>query len=139
MRLNSFIFFCSRKAVRAAIFLLPLMGIANVFFWVDYRFNEAWKLAVWSYTSYFLNTFQGCFVANLYCFLNGEVQAAIKNSLYVFMSLRNHDYTPCRNLTLISTAPEPEPAISKWVLFYGWIFLCAGDNSKREAIFSWSF
>ncbi|XP_063913552.1 PDF receptor-like isoform X3 [Zophobas morio] len=102
-----------RKAVRAAIFLLPLMGIANVFFWVDYRFTEAWKLALWSYSNYFLSSFQGFFVAILYCFLNGEVQTAVKNSFYLHMSLRNHDYTPCRNLTVVSTAPESEPSNEK--------------------------
>lgn len=63
-----------RKAVRAALFLLPLMGISNLLHLVDCRnFNQAWKFAVWSYTSYFLSTFQGFFVAILYCFLNGEV------------------------------------------------------------------
>lgn len=63
-----------RKAVRAAIFLLPLMGIANILFLVDYRiFKKAWKFALWSYVTYFITTFQGFFVAVLYCFLNEEV------------------------------------------------------------------
>ncbi|XP_068903915.1 PDF receptor-like isoform X2 [Tenebrio molitor] len=117
-----------RKAVRAAIFLLPLMGIANIFFWLDYRFTEAWKLALWSYTSYFLNTFQGFFVAVLYCFLNGEVQTAVKNSFYLHMSLRNHDYTPCRNLTLISTAPEPEAPVES--VSSNWIRYCLRQIKK---------
>ncbi|XP_031345579.1 PDF receptor isoform X2 [Photinus pyralis] len=63
-----------RKAVRAAIFLLPLMGIANILFLVDYRlFKNAWKFALWSYSTYFLTTFQGLFLSVLYCFCNGEV------------------------------------------------------------------
>lgn len=78
-----------RKAVRAAIFLLPLMGIANILFMMDYRlFKKAWKFALWSYSTYFLTTFQGLFLSVLYCFLNGEVQAALKNSFIVYMSLR---------------------------------------------------
>ncbi|XP_074040524.1 pigment-dispersing factor receptor isoform X2 [Leptinotarsa decemlineata] len=93
------------KAVRAAIFLLPLMGISHILFFY-YKFNEAWKFALWSFTSYFLGTFQGFFVAILYCFLNGEVQTAIKNSFYLHMSLRNYDYTPCRNFTLISITAD---------------------------------
>ncbi|XP_008193265.1 PDF receptor isoform X2 [Tribolium castaneum] len=117
-----------RKAVRAAIFLLPLMGIANILFWMGYRFTQGWKLALWSYTSYFLNTFQGFFVAILYCFLNGEVQTAVKNSFYLHMSLRNHDYTPCRNLTLISTAPDPEQHIEKEST--NWIRYCLKQNKK---------
>lgn len=64
----------NRKAVRAAIFLLPLMGIANILFMVDFRlFKKAWQFALWSYTTYFLTTFQGFFIAILYCLLNGEV------------------------------------------------------------------
>nr|CAH7756948.1 unnamed protein product [Callosobruchus chinensis] len=90
-----------RKAVRAAIFLLPLMGISHLLFFY-YKFNKAWKFAVWSFSAYFLGTFQGCFVAVLYCFLNGEVQTAIRNSFYLHMSLRNYEYTSCRNFTLIS-------------------------------------
>nr|XP_023013064.1 PDF receptor isoform X1 [Leptinotarsa decemlineata] len=107
-----------RKAVRAAIFLLPLMGISHILFFY-YKFNEAWKFALWSFTSYFLGTFQGFFVAILYCFLNGEVQTAIKNSFYLHMSLRNYDYTPCRNFTLISITADDgnvqNGKASKWI------------------------
>lgn len=86
-----------RKAVRAAIFLLPLMGIANILFLVDYRlFKNAWKFALWSYSTYFLTTFQGLFLSVLYCFFNGEVQAALKNSLFVYMSLRRDHNDPMR-------------------------------------------
>ncbi|CAH1133255.1 unnamed protein product [Ceutorhynchus assimilis] len=92
-----------RKAVRAAIFLLPLMGIAHILFLLDYRFNDAWKFGLWSYTTYFLNTFQGFFVAVLYCFLNGEVQAAVRNSYFLHASLRRNNYTPCRGFTTTST------------------------------------
>ncbi|KAJ8939000.1 hypothetical protein NQ314_011250, partial [Rhamnusium bicolor] len=99
-----------RKAVRAAIFLLPLMGISHILFFY-YKFNEAWKFAFWSYSTYFLVTFQGFFVAVLYCFLNGEVQTAIKNSFYLHMSLRNYDYAPCRNFTLISIGPDDATTI----------------------------
>ncbi|XP_060517255.1 PDF receptor-like [Cylas formicarius] len=95
-----------RKAVRAAIFLLPLMGIAHILFLLDYRVKRSWVFALWSYTTYFLNTFQGFFVAVLYCFLNGEVQLAIKNSFYLQMSLRNYDYAPCRNVTSISSGSK---------------------------------
>ncbi|CAG9856639.1 unnamed protein product [Phyllotreta striolata] len=108
-----------RKAVRAAIFLLPLMGISHILFF-HYKFNEAWKFAAWMFLSYFLGTFQGFFVAVLYCFLNGEVQTAIKNSFYLRMSLRNNDYAPCRNFALISLGPEhgaiQNGETAKWIL-----------------------
>ncbi|XP_050309756.1 PDF receptor isoform X2 [Anthonomus grandis grandis] len=94
-----------RKAVRAAIFLLPLMGTAHILFLLDYRYKEMWKFEFWSYTTYFLNTFQGFFVAVLYCFLNGEVQAAIRNQYFLHMSLRRNNYTSYhRGFTVVSTA-----------------------------------
>ncbi|KAJ8917487.1 hypothetical protein NQ315_005536 [Exocentrus adspersus] len=115
-----------RKAVRATIFLLPLMGISHILFFY-YKFNEAWKFAFWSYTAYFLGTFQGFFVAVLYCFLNGEVQAAIKNSIYLHMSQRNYDYVPCRNFTLISMLQDEATIAngesSKWMQ-------CCKQNSQ---------
>ncbi|XP_022919237.1 PDF receptor isoform X2 [Onthophagus taurus] len=78
-----------RKAVRAAIFLLPLMGIANILFIVDYKlFKKAWKFALWCYTTYFITTFQGFFVAVLYCFLNEEVRTAVSHSFSIYMMLR---------------------------------------------------
>ncbi|XP_056635821.1 PDF receptor isoform X1 [Diorhabda sublineata] len=108
-----------RKAVRAAIFLLPLMGISHILFF-HYKFNEAWKFAAWLFAAYFLGTFQGFFVAVLYCFLNGEVQTAIRNSFYLRMSLRNNDYTPCRNFAIISAVRENgtinNVKKTKWVL-----------------------
>ncbi|XP_018329327.1 PDF receptor [Agrilus planipennis] len=100
-----------RKAVKAAIFLLPLMGIANILFVVDFRlFKSAWKFALWSYTTFFVTSFQGFFIAVLYCFVNGEVRIAVRNSITVYMSLRNHNGIPRRNSAFVSgvTAMEPE-------------------------------
>lgn len=63
-----------RKAVRAAFVLLPLLGITNLL-----NISQApldgtpLEFAVWSYTTHFLTSFQGFFIAMIYCFLNGEV------------------------------------------------------------------
>lgn len=62
-----------RKAVRAAFFLIPLMGIHNIFYLTDYHYDKSWKFATWLYITSFLKTFEGFFVSVLYCFLNGEV------------------------------------------------------------------
>ncbi|XP_072379374.1 PDF receptor-like [Diabrotica undecimpunctata] len=130
-----------RKAVRAAIFLLPLMGISHILF-LQFRFNEAWKFAAWSFASYFLATFQGFFVAVLYCFLNGEVQTAIKNSFYLRMSLRNNDYTPCRNFALISLAPEngtiQNGETSKWVFCCKYKRPSTDETEIRSSRDDWS-
>lgn len=64
----------TRKAVRAAIVLLPLLGITNLLHLVP-ALKTAWKFALWSYSTYFLTSFQGFFIALIYCFLNGEVSA----------------------------------------------------------------
>lgn len=66
----------TRKAVRAAIVLLPLLGITNVLQLVP-DLHTPWKFALWSYVTHFLTSFQGFFIALIYCFLNGEVRERI--------------------------------------------------------------
>ncbi|XP_073835674.1 pigment-dispersing factor receptor isoform X2 [Musca autumnalis] len=86
----------TRKAVRAAIVLLPLLGTINILYLVP-TLETPWKFALWSYVTHFLNTFQGFFIALIYCFLNGEVRAVLLKSLAVFMSVRGHpEWVPKR-------------------------------------------
>lgn len=64
-----------RKAVRAAVVLVPLLGITNLLNMAEAPLDKtAWEFALWSYTTHFLTSFQGLFIAMLYCFLNGEVR-----------------------------------------------------------------
>jgi len=61
--------------VRAAVVLLPLLGITNVVNMFGGPLERsAWQFALWSYATHFLTSFQGFFIASLYCFLNGEVR-----------------------------------------------------------------
>lgn len=54
--------------------LLPLLGITNALVMIKAPLDRsAVEFALWSYSSHFLTSFQGFFVALLYCFLNGEV------------------------------------------------------------------
>jgi PDF receptor len=64
-----------RKAVRAAFVLLPLLGITNLLNMSRAPLDQSpLKFAIWSYTTHFLTSFQGFFIAMIYCFLNGEVR-----------------------------------------------------------------
>ncbi|XP_049852895.1 PDF receptor-like [Schistocerca gregaria] len=95
-----------RKAVRAAVVLLPLLGITNLVNMADAPLDRtAWEFALWSYATHFLVSFQGFFIACLYCFFNGEVRLAILKSLWVYLSLRQHQLataTPGRRMSVFS-------------------------------------
>lgn len=63
-----------RKAVRAAIVLIPLLGITNILNMTEAPLHKtALEFGIWSYTTHFLTSFQGLFIAMIYCFLNNEV------------------------------------------------------------------
>ncbi|KAE8740088.1 Pigment Dispersing Factor Receptor [Frankliniella occidentalis] len=67
-----------RKAVRAALVLLPLLGITNLTNMMPAPMrSSAWELTIWFYATHFLTSFQGLFIACLYCFLNGEAELAV--------------------------------------------------------------
>lgn len=65
-----------RKAVRAAFFLIPLLGLTNILSMTEAPLQRtALEFALWSYSTHFLVSFQGLFVATIYCFLNNEVSS----------------------------------------------------------------
>lgn len=83
-----------RKAVRAAIVLIPLLGITNILNMTEAPLHRtAIEFALWSYTTHFLTSFQGLFIATIYCFLNNEVNnnmptiALVPGILFVFIYL----------------------------------------------------
>ena len=66
----------ARKAVRAAFVLLPLLGITNLLNMTEAPLDRSpFEFAVWSYITHFLTSFQGFFIAMIYCFMNGEVSS----------------------------------------------------------------
>lgn len=67
-----------RKAVKAAIFLLPLLGILHILETFVSADNQPIRLfAIYSSVTYLLLTLQGFFCSLLYCFLNVEVRETI--------------------------------------------------------------
>ncbi|XP_004531167.1 PDF receptor isoform X1 [Ceratitis capitata] len=103
----------TRKAVRAAIVLLPLLGITNLLYQVPaLNLKPPWKFAIWSYVTHFLTSFQGFFIALIYCFLNGEVRTVLLKSLAVYMSVRGHPEWAPKRASMFSgaynTAPDTE-------------------------------
>ncbi|XP_067635606.1 PDF receptor isoform X2 [Eurosta solidaginis] len=106
----------TRKAVRAAIVLLPLLGITNLLYQVPaLNLKPPWKFAIWSYGTHFLTSFQGFFIALIYCFLNGEVRTVLLKSLSVYMSVRGHPEWAPKRASMFSgaynTAPDTEGQI----------------------------
>ncbi|XP_066942169.1 PDF receptor-like [Macrobrachium rosenbergii] len=78
-----------KKAVRAAIVLLPLLGITNSLQMVHSPLEgNIVEFAAWSFVTTFLTSFQGFFIALLYCFLNNEVRSTIAKCLANFYTQR---------------------------------------------------
>ncbi|NXY55661.1 CRFR1 factor, partial [Callaeas wilsoni] len=66
-----------RKAVKATLVLLPLLGITYMLFFVNPGEDEISRI-VFIYFNSFLESFQGFFVSVFYCFLNSEVRSAVR-------------------------------------------------------------
>ncbi|KPI92031.1 PDF receptor [Papilio xuthus] len=78
-----------RKAVRAALVLLPLLGITNILNMIETPPDSSvWNFGLWSYSTHFLRSFQGFFIALIYCFMNGEVRTVVKKHYDDYMSMR---------------------------------------------------
>ncbi|XP_022237603.1 calcitonin gene-related peptide type 1 receptor-like isoform X2 [Limulus polyphemus] len=78
-----------RKAVRATLVLVPLFGLH--FTLVIYRPDSGscgW-IEAYFYLSYAMDGLQGCLVALIFCYLNGEVQCLLKRSYHRFKLKRS--------------------------------------------------
>ncbi|XP_043266612.1 PDF receptor isoform X2 [Venturia canescens] len=114
-----------RKAVRAAVVLLPLLGITNLISMGGAPLEKTVWFALWSYTTHFLTSFQGLFIATLYCFLNGEVKLALDKTISVYLSLRGSDlqtrrqstFSGChtQRITSVIEVHEESSTPNKWI------------------------
>ncbi|OAD55965.1 PDF receptor [Eufriesea mexicana] len=127
------------KAVRAAVVLLPLLGITNVLFMIEAPLHNVEKFALWSYSTHFLQSFQGFIIATIYCFLNGEVRQlavrlALDKTISVYLSLRGTDLQARRQSTFSGCQPQRIASVIEMeeeeMRSSGWIRLCCrGGNT----------
>ncbi|KAH9524550.1 Corticotropin-releasing factor receptor 1 [Bulinus truncatus] len=66
-----------RKAIKATVILLPLLGVANLLFLAQPG-NDKTVVSIAQVVNALLPACQGIFVSVLYCFINTEVRSAIK-------------------------------------------------------------
>ncbi|XP_060064930.1 calcitonin gene-related peptide type 1 receptor-like [Ylistrum balloti] len=72
-----------RKAIKATIVLMPLLGLTNILF--VYNPEDGGGLqSAYHITNAVLQSIQGIMVSVFYCFLNGEVRRVIKRKWYRF-------------------------------------------------------
>ncbi|XP_046741752.1 PDF receptor [Diprion similis] len=133
-----------RKAVRAAVVLLPLLGITNLISMAEAPLDKAvWEFALWSYSTHFLTSFQGLFVASLYCFLNGEVRLALGKTITTYLSSRGTDprnrrqlaYSACQSHRITAAIESEDQEKTKEPLNRrNWTRFCCrkGDVSVAE-------
>ncbi|GFO06549.1 corticotropin-releasing factor receptor 1 [Plakobranchus ocellatus] len=77
----------SKKAANATLVLFPLLGVTYIFFIKEPVQTKNLGLT-FKYVNAVLQSFQGLFVAIIYCFLNGEVQSLIRQKLSVLQDSR---------------------------------------------------
>ncbi|XP_063987370.1 PDF receptor-like isoform X2 [Diachasmimorpha longicaudata] len=123
-----------RKAVKAAVVLLPLLGITNLISMAGVPLEETMWFALWSYTTHFLTSFQGVFIATLYCFLNGEVRLALNKTMSRYVSLRAAERHSRRQSTFSTCQPQRIASVVEMepreLRPSGWLRLCCrGRNT----------
>uniref|UniRef100_A0AC34Q6R9 Calcitonin receptor n=1 Tax=Panagrolaimus sp. JU765 TaxID=591449 RepID=A0AC34Q6R9_9BILA len=86
-----------KKSVKAALMLIPLLGIPNIMQTIPFSPTQEniVYFGIWTYCASFTYMYQGLFIAIIYCFTNREVQAVIK-SCYSRYRLRHTSTTELR-------------------------------------------
>ncbi|CAM1322001.1 pdfr-1 (predicted) [Pycnogonum litorale] len=78
------------KSVKAALVLVPLLGLCNIPQMIDAPLHKsAFEFGLWSLTSHFLTSFQGFFISIIYCFMNRQVHVVVQNRWKIFSTKRN--------------------------------------------------
>ncbi|CAK6949610.1 LOW QUALITY PROTEIN: calcitonin gene-related peptide type 1 receptor [Scomber scombrus] len=101
------------KAVRATLILVPLLGIQFVIF--PWRPENRLAGEVYEYIMHILMHYQGVLVAIIFCFFNGEVQAALKRQWMQYKTQwgqRRKDHCSMRSTSYTATSITEVPAFS---------------------------
>ncbi|XP_065221050.1 PDF receptor [Planococcus citri] len=73
-----------KKTLKATLVLLPLLGITNYLSHIEPQLDcPLWYFELYTFMSYFLNSFQGMLIGLLYCLLNQEVKETVLNRIRV--------------------------------------------------------
>ncbi|KAM6899566.1 calcitonin gene-related peptide type 1 receptor [Xenentodon cancila] len=99
------------KAVRATLILVPLLGIQFVIF--PWRPENRLAGDVYEYVMHILMHYQGLLVATIFCFFNGEVQAALKRQWMQYKTQwgqRRKDHCSMRSTSYTATSITEVPA-----------------------------
>ncbi|XP_030644384.1 calcitonin gene-related peptide type 1 receptor [Chanos chanos] len=99
------------KAVRATLILVPLLGIQFVIF--PWRPESRLAGEIYDYIMHILMHYQGLLVATIFCFFNGEVQAALKRQWMQYKAQwgqRRREHCSMRSTSYTATSITEVPA-----------------------------
>ncbi|XP_018587356.1 calcitonin gene-related peptide type 1 receptor [Scleropages formosus] len=99
------------KAVRATLILVPLLGIQFVI--IPWRPENRLAGEVFDYLMHILMHYQGLLVATIFCFFNGEVQAALKRQWAQYKAQwgqRRREHLSTRSTSYTATSITEVPA-----------------------------
>ncbi|XP_077559315.1 corticotropin-releasing factor receptor 2-like [Haemaphysalis longicornis] len=78
-----------RKAIKATVLLFPLLGITHLLFCINPQDEDMGLKEAYMIINAILQSSQGIFVSVLYCFMNSEVQTAVRNA-YLRAAIRRN-------------------------------------------------
>ncbi|XP_022654703.1 corticotropin-releasing factor receptor 1-like isoform X2 [Varroa jacobsoni] len=78
-----------KKATKATVLLFPLLGLTHLLFCINPQEAEPRLRNMYMLTNSILQSSQGIFVSVIYCFMNSEVQACLRNAYLRAVLRRN--------------------------------------------------
>ncbi|KAG7458189.1 hypothetical protein MATL_G00235510 [Megalops atlanticus] len=98
------------KAVRATLILVPLLGIQFII--LPWRPENRLVGEIYEITMHILMHYQGLLVATIFCFFNGEVQAALKRQWMQYKTQwgqRRREHCSMRSTSYTATSITEDP------------------------------